>query len=158
MKPLLKMEWKAWDFLISIKKTKSDREKDFKNTEIQLVFPASPFFCCHIRWGTQWLFPRGPANTVPLFHQWHSAARRWNPWTHIRDLFLPERAEKQRSISIFIFLHSFYFPQVCILYTWLRLCLVKLWYISFFPPALWDRTYDTKGLGLVWPVSHVWEV
>lgn len=109
MKPLLlKTEWKAWDFLISIKK--SDKDKDFKNTEIQLVFPASPFFCCHIGWGTQWLCPKAPsANTVPLFLQWHSAARRWNPWTNIRDLFLPERAEKQQTISIFILSHSFYF-------------------------------------------------
>lgn len=41
---------------------------DFKktNTANQQVFLRAPFFCCHIGWRTQWLFPDAPANTVPL--------------------------------------------------------------------------------------------
>lgn len=129
VKPLWTTEWKAWDLLIYMKK--SDRLKDLKNNEIQLV--SLHLFSSAVILDEEHTdyFPNAPANAVPLFLQWHLAARRWNSWTNIRDLFLPERGEKQQSISIFIFSHSFYFPQVCILYTWLRLCLVKLWFFFF---------------------------
>lgn len=132
-KPPSKTEWKAWDLPIYMKKSDGfKKKKQLKNTEIQLVVLRPPLFCCHNGWGTHWLLPDAPANTVPLFLQWQSAARRWNSWTNIRDLFLPERGEKQQSISIFIFSHSFYLPQVCILYAWLRLCLVQWWVVFFF--------------------------
>lgn len=135
--------------LFDLYKKKIRQIKRLKNTEIHLVFLRPLFFCCHIGWGTQWLFPEAPANTVPLFLQWHSAARRWNSWTNIRDLFLPERGERQHSISIFIFSHSFYFPQVCILYTCLRLCLVIFFILSCITRSyLWYK----KAPGLVWPV------
>lgn len=34
--------------------------------------------------------PKTKATRSPLFLQWRSAARRWNSWTRVRDLFLPE--------------------------------------------------------------------
>lgn len=89
---------------------KSDRLKDLKTLKFSW-FSWSPFFCCHVVWATQWLFPKAPADTVPLFLQWRSAARRWNPWTNIRDLFLPERSEKQQSISNFYFVALLLFPS-----------------------------------------------
>lgn len=86
----------------------------------------------------QWLFPKAMVSTAPLFLHWRWAARIWNSWTNTRDLFLPERGEKQQTVSIFIFSHSFYLPQVCILYTWLRLCLL-MWFI-FIPPNTHTHT------------------
>lgn len=76
--------------------------------------------------------PEVSIDSAPSFLQWHRAARRWNSWTN-RDLFLPEWGEKHQAISVFIFSHSFYFPWVCILYTWLRLCLL-MWYIYIYIP------------------------
>lgn len=89
-----------------IKTKQSDRFKK-TNTENQMVFLSPLFFCCH--------WTRNTVNTPQSqrkspFLQWHSAARRWNPWTNIRDLFLPERSEQQQFIGIFILLHCFYFP------------------------------------------------
>ena len=97
---------------------------------------------------------------LPLFLQWQSAARRWNSWTNIRDLFLPEWGEKQQSISIFIFSHSFYLPQVCILYTWLRLCLVQWWvycflFFVFFSSCIM-RSY-LKGVQALCDLFHMYE-
>lgn len=115
---------KRKDFLIYMKK--SDRLRDFKNTEIELVFlhPLSSAVTSDEEHSDCSPKPR-PTQSFS-FLQWHSASRRWNSRTNIRDLFLPERAETQQSISTFIFSHSFYFPPVCILYTCLRLCLVKM--------------------------------
>ena len=143
-KPFKMMEWKDCDFMFDMKNGGSDW--DF-NREIQLVFLHPPSSAVTLD-EEQRLSPEDSINSAPSFLQWHRAARRWNSWTN-RDLFLPEWGEKHQSISIFIFSHSFYFPSVCILYTWLRLCLL-MWYIYIYIPipALSDPTHDAKGPSL----------
>lgn len=138
---------KAWDFLIYMGRRKKSQIRRLKKKKRWnwASFPASPFFCCHIGWGTRRLFPKGPAKNSPICSSSGTRlAEGGTRGTNIRDFFLPEWRETQRSITIFIFSHSFYFPLVCILYAWLELCLVKLWLSFFFPllPAFWDRTYD----------------
>ena len=77
-------------------------------------FPASPSLLLSYWMRNTVTIPQTRPTRSPLFLQWRSAARRWNSWTHIRDLFLPEWAEKQRSFSIlcsriaFIFLECAY--------------------------------------------------
>lgn len=145
-KPFKMMEWKDCDFMFDMKNGGSDW--DF-NREIQLVFLHPPSSAVTLD-EEQRLSPEDSINSAPSFLQWHRAARRWNSWTN-RDLFLPEWGEKHQSISIFIFSHSFYFPSVCILYTWLRLCLL-MWYIYIYTSQFLH--YQIQPMTQKAPASH----
>lgn len=135
----LKPEWKARDFLIYMGK-KSDL-KDLKNTEIQLVFLRPLFFCRHIGWRTQGLLPKSPSQHPPpppsLVSPVALGCQKMELMDkHQRPIFT--RGAAAAYLVFFISL-SFYFPQACILYTCLRLCLVDLWFIFYFyspPPPL----------------------
>lgn len=124
-----------------IYKKKIWRIKRLKKHWNSACFPASPFFCCHIRWGTQWLFPKAQTTTNPLFFS-SSGTQLPGDGTHgqtSETYFYQSELRKQQFISTFIFSHSFYFPLVCILYTCLRLCLVKC--DDYFLPFCITKSY-----------------
>lgn len=131
---------------------KSERLKDFKNTEIQLVFPC-PLSSAVVLDEEHATFPQSLGQHSPFLSPVALSCQKMEPMDKHQRLIFTRVSREDGTQLVFLFSHIAFIFFKCAHCT---LASGYGWYNCVFPPALWDHTYDSKGLA--WPVSLVWDV